>query len=66
MATVDLMRSLLPPTSKQFISAEDEAVAPCTYCTSEAAIGNSFFPYHYASGACQSGMRNHCTCDTCY
>ncbi len=25
-----------------------------------------FFPNHYASERCQSGKRNHCTCDTCF
>lgn len=67
MPTIAQMREKLNyPLSTQFIRPEDEAVEPCDYCTSEAERGNRFFPYHYASGRCQSGMRNHCTCDTCF
>lgn len=25
-----------------------------------------FAPHHKASSRCQSGKRNHCTCDTCF
>ena len=38
----------------------------CTYCQGERERGNTFFPSHHASERCQSGKRNHCTCDTCF
>jgi hypothetical protein len=38
----------------------------CTFCDTEKAAGNSFFPSHYPSSRCQSGSYNHCTCDTCF
>jgi hypothetical protein len=38
----------------------------CSYCMSEYHAGGTWFPSHYAMASCQSGGRNHCTCDTCF
>ena len=38
----------------------------CKYCDDMRARGATFFPSHDASRNCQSGGRNHCTCDTCF
>jgi hypothetical protein len=47
----------------------DNGKAPegeCVYCDAERAAGNRYHPRHNAKDTCQSGKRNHCTCDTCY
>jgi hypothetical protein len=36
----------------------------CTYC--QQFKPGDMFPSHEASKRCQSGGRNHCTCDTCF
>lgn len=36
----------------------------CTYC--DAHRSDPMMPCHVASKNCESGKRNHCTCDTCY
>lgn len=28
--------------------------------------GGGFGPHHFASSNCESGKRNHCTCDVCF
>jgi len=38
----------------------------CPYCDGERAKGNTHHPSHDASPRCESGKRNHCTCDTCW
>lgn len=38
----------------------------CAYCDSLRATGETFHPRHDASARCESGGRNHCTCDTCF
>jgi hypothetical protein len=38
----------------------------CRYCVSEFLKGNKHFPPHNASLLCESGKRNHCTCDVCW
>lgn len=38
----------------------------CGYCDGEKERDSWFFPNHFASSRCQSGKRNHCTCDTCF
>jgi hypothetical protein len=38
----------------------------CSYCNNELAKGNIHFPPHDASDMCESGKRNHCTCDMCW
>lgn len=35
----------------------------CEYCLN---TYNSFVPKHFASSQCESGKRNHCTCDICF
>lgn len=36
----------------------------CSYCDANQA--DSMMPYHHASRRCESGYRNHCTCDVCF
>ena len=38
----------------------------CEYCDNMRAEGTSFHPNHSASQRCESGGRNHCTCDRCF
>lgn len=38
----------------------------CKYCDGERQRQNAFFPPHDASHRCESGKREHCTCDTCF
>lgn len=38
----------------------------CAYCDSEREQGNTFHPSHDASERCESGKRNHCSCDRCF
>lgn len=38
----------------------------CSYCDNEKAKEETFFPWHFAGAFCQSGRRNHCTCDSCF
>ncbi len=38
----------------------------CSYCDREKERGSWFFPDHFAMNSCQSGKRNHCTCDGCF
>lgn len=38
----------------------------CVYCDKERKRRNDFHPSHQPMGSCQSGGRNHCTCDTCF
>lgn len=36
----------------------------CAYC--DRCRNDSMMPFHHASSRCESGMRNHCTCDVCF
>ncbi len=38
----------------------------CRTCERELRTGNTFFPSHRPSYACQSSKRSHCTCDGCF
>jgi hypothetical protein len=38
--------------------------ADCQYCQDHK--NDSMMPPHKASDHCESGKRNHCTCDICY
>jgi hypothetical protein len=38
----------------------------CKTCDEMRAKGETLFPSHDASGRCESGKRNHCTCDVCF
>lgn len=42
------------------------APGQCAYCDRERAANNNFHPAHDASERCESGMRDHCSCDTCF
>lgn len=44
--------------------ARVRTVEGCSYC--EQFGGSLMMPPHEASKSCQSGGRNHCTCDTCF
>jgi hypothetical protein len=41
-------------------------VGECEYCDRQREANEEFHPHHNASKRCQSGGRNHCTCDTCF
>jgi hypothetical protein len=38
----------------------------CAYCDRLRAERSTYHPNHNASPRCQSGRRDHCTCDTCF
>lgn len=38
----------------------------CEYCDKERAANCTFHPPHSASSYCQSGQRDHCSCDRCF
>lgn len=38
----------------------------CPFCDRMREYGVTFHPDHDASSSCQSGKREHCTCDTCF
>jgi hypothetical protein len=42
----------------------EECLATCIYC--EKHRGDPMMPPHNASPNCESGRRNHCTCDVCF
>lgn len=41
-------------------------VGECVSCDRARESSDTMAPRHTASDRCQSGKRNHCTCDTCY
>ncbi len=42
------------------------APGECAYCDREREARNDFHPSHDASPRCESGRRDHCSCDTCF
>lgn len=38
----------------------------CGYCERQRDKQETFFPSHWASDRCESGKRNHCSCDACF
>lgn len=38
----------------------------CAYCDHQRQLNEWFHPPHNARPHCQSGKRNHCTCDACF
>ena len=38
----------------------------CDFCDTMKGERRTFFPPHDASPRCDSGGRDHCTCDTCF
>lgn len=46
-----------------FIDSLEKEIAECKYCQENR---NTMEPSHFASDRCESGKRNHCTCDTCF
>lgn len=38
----------------------------CAYCDSLRERGESFHPPHDVSSNCESGRRDHCSCDRCF
>lgn len=46
--------------------AEEKESTGCNYCDREIAKGNKHYPRHEASSGCESGKRNHCTCEVCW
>jgi hypothetical protein len=43
-----------------------DALSAAFVCTKIATKYEGFGPPHKASVNCESGKRNHCTCDTCF
>ena len=41
-------------------------VSLCDYCDEMKKKGESHFPPHDASPRCESGKKDHCTCDVCF
>lgn len=55
------------PLSDDEMRQHDGSYDPnCTGCTFERDRGNTFYPRHKASDRCESGKRNHCSCDACF
>lgn len=58
------------PTSKSDVASEITATirrmppGQCVYCDMWG--DDQMMPRHTASARCESGKRNHCTCDTCF
>jgi hypothetical protein len=50
------------PPCNECLEAEIEA-SRCLYCEE---TGGKFRPPHKASNRCESGKRDHCTCDICF
>lgn len=40
-----------------------DEIENCKYCQNSK---GTMHPNHFASSRCESGRRNHCTCDTCF
>lgn len=60
--------SATPPVAGTYVELTTSAaeIAACAFCQAEKARGNTFYPNHFASPRCESGGRNHCSCDTCF
>jgi hypothetical protein len=43
-----------------------EEMGQCSYCVRCLRTGDRDFPRHNASMNCQSGGKDHCSCDFCY
>ena len=41
-------------------------VVNCPTCDERRAHPERAVPYHFPSRRCESGMRTHCSCDTCF
>lgn len=58
------MGALYLAIQEEIISSNNKIYDPdCDYCI---AHYKKFAPSHYASKFCESGGRNHCTCDICF
>ena len=56
-----------PPTHEEVTAAQHRYRRPvggCSYC--DECRHDNMMPSHTASPRCESGKRNHCTCDACY
>ena len=61
-------------TPEDVLAATAAATAPhispfvdgCSACDTIKTAPSQFGPRHFASDRCESGKRNHCTCDTCF
>jgi hypothetical protein len=45
------------------LEAKRREIAACAYCQENKGV---MHPPHFASSRCESGKRNHCTCDICF
>lgn len=51
-------------TEEELKLQREKEIEECKYCQENK---NSYmFPNHFASNRCESGKRNHCTCDVCF
>ena len=51
---------------RQIVMGRRAPVGDCSLCDRARETGDDMMPSHTAKASCQSGHRNHCTCDTCY
>ena len=51
---------------RQVIMGRRAPIGECSLCDRARETGDPAMPSHTAKERCQSGRRNHCTCDTCY
>lgn len=51
------------PNSKMCRKCHNKAINNCKTCQE---YKREIYPNHFASSNCESGKRNHCTCDTCF
>lgn len=64
----DTPKQELPPWIARPFGSQRHQAPPgeCAYCDRMRAERTTFHPPHDASSNCQSGRRNHCSCDTCF
>ena len=55
-----------PPTPVYPVRRQTAEPGQCAYCDRCVAGGETMFPAHDAYHGCESGKRNHCTCDMCW
>lgn len=63
---IQLVEQRIKAQVKEDLNRGKAVVGECDYCDGLRLTGSTFHPPHNASPGCQSGGRNHCTCDTCF
>lgn len=52
--------------SSKFLTDEEKREQEIKNCKACQENKGKFYPHHFASNSCESGKRNHCTCDICF